>query len=101
MAVGLAQFRNRVFPTIPVPTDEPKSLRASIEALKRIVEMLIGADPKALDGSQHSRYAPHVFVQDTVPTALHPGDLWLSTLPSNYTFNIWTGAEWRLLLALP
>lgn len=94
------QMQAPVFPTIPVPTDDPKSLRATVEALKVTVEILAGNDTKSRDGTQINRFSQHCYVQPTEPKALHAGDTWLCT-NHNWTFSIWTGSEWRLLVTVP
>ena len=76
-----------VYPSIPVPSDEPGALLEAVQALKQTVEMLTGQDIGA------AKFAPHVFVQPEVPEALHVGDLWLCTSVS-YTFNVWDGFHW-------
>lgn len=88
------------FPTIPVPEANPESLHKTCLALKQAVEMLTGNDPKSRSGDQANRFAPHVFVQPTTPTALHEGDLWLCEGPS-FTFNIWTKNGWMVIATLP
>jgi hypothetical protein len=88
------------FPTIPEPGIDVDSLQKSVLALKRAVEMLTGSDTKAIDGTLHNRFAPHVFVQDFAPTALHTGDLWLC-VGGSYTFNIWDGTRWLVIATLP
>jgi hypothetical protein len=89
-----------MFPSIPVPENNPESLHRTCLALKKAVEMLTGADSKSRDGSSSDRFANHVFVGTDVPEALHVGDLWLATGQS-YTFNIWNGTDWLLVATLP
>jgi hypothetical protein len=85
-----------MFPTIPTPDAEVKSLQRSVEALKRVVEMLTGTDTKSVDGTSSNRFASHVFVQRTEPVAIHLGDLWLCTA-GNASFNIWDGTNWVVI----
>ena len=75
------------FPSIPVPTDDPKSLLESVNALKQTVEMLTGQDTTT------DKSAAHTFVQASAPVALHVGDMWLCT-STVYSFNIWDGFNW-------
>jgi hypothetical protein len=99
--VGIPESRTAPkFPTIPVPEANPESLHKTCLALKQVVEMLTGGDAKSRDGTQADRFAPHVFVQSTTPTALHEGDMWLYT-GSTYTFNVWSGGKWLVIATLP
>jgi hypothetical protein len=88
------------FPSIPVPDAEVKSLRESVMTLKKCVDMLTGSDGLSRDGVGADRFAPHVFITPDLPTALHDGDLWLCT-GVTWTFNIWDGTDWILLLTVP
>jgi len=82
-----------LWPTIPVPTEDLKSLNASVLALKQVAEMLTGQD-------QMQKFAPHTFVQADTPVALHDGDFWLCT-GKTYSFNIWDGNKWLKIADLP
>jgi hypothetical protein len=82
-----------VFPSIPVPTADPPALLEAVLALKQTVEMLTGQD-------QSDKFAPHVFVQDAMPEALHTGDLWLCTVATNSSFNVWSGTKWLKIAAV-
>lgn len=88
------------FPPIPVPGADLLSLHNTCLALKQCVEMLAGNDAKSRDGSTANRYASHIFVQATEPTALHEGDLWLCD-SATFTLSIWRQNKWLLLLTLP
>lgn len=85
-----------VFPSIPQPDAEVKSLQKSVEALKRVVEMLTNTDSRSVDGSSSNRFAAHTFVQRTQPTAINTGDFWLCTA-GTASFNIWDGTNWVLI----
>ena len=90
------------FPSIPVPKGNFNSMLETILTLKRTVEMLTGQDPASPNGNQREFFAPHVFVQQGTPEALHVGDLWLAQQKS-WSFNIWTGNEWLKIadIAMP
>lgn len=75
-----------IFPSIPIPTEDPKALLETCLTMKRTLEMLTGQD-------QGETFAPHVFVQADVPVAHNVGDLWLCTALTQ-SFNCWTGAAW-------
>jgi hypothetical protein len=101
MAVGVSSTKPlQKFPTIPVPENNLESLFRTVTALKQAVEMLTGGDNRSMTGDSANRFAPHVFIQSTTPVALHPGDLWLCT-GNNWTFNIWDGNEWLVLVTVP
>jgi hypothetical protein len=80
------------FPTIPVPTEDPKALLETCNALKRAIEMLVVSG---------DRVAAHVFVQPDMPDALHIGDLWFCTSASNPSFNVWSADKWIKLSTVP
>lgn len=80
------------YPSIPVPTEDPKALLETCNALKRTVEMLVGSGDTA---------AAHVFVQDDMPDALHTGDLWFCTSAVNPSFNVWSADKWIKLSTVP
>ena len=79
--------------SIPVPTDDPKSLLETCLTMKRILEELTGQG-----NTEHC--APHVYVQADVPDGEHKGDLWLHT-GANASFNIWNGHQWILVASVP
>ena len=74
------------FPTIPVPTEDPKALLETCLTMKRTLEMLTGED-------QGGTYAVHTFVQADTPEAIHLGDFWLCTA-KDMSLNTWTGLQW-------
>jgi hypothetical protein len=76
-----------VYPSIPVPTDDPKALLEAVLALKQTVEMLTGQDIAS------DKLAPHVFVQPDPPQAWSVGDMWLCTA-AVYSFSVWDGFHW-------
>jgi len=78
------------FPSIPVPTDDPKSLLETVLAIKQTVDALTGQD-------NSERFANHVFVDHETPTAIHKGDIWLYE-GERFSLNIWNGVRWILIV---
>jgi hypothetical protein len=79
-------------PSIPMPTEDPASLRAAILALKQVVEAMAGTttvDPQ-----------PNMFVSNKQPTARKKGDFWITEYPS-ITLSYWNGSTWVLLATAP
>lgn len=76
-----------VYPSIPDPTPTVESLAESVRTLKMAVELLTG---QRAGGS-----AAHTFAQETTPTALQVGDLWV--IPSTGVASYWDGANWLAL----
>lgn len=79
-------------PSIPVPTEDPASLRGAIMALKQAVEIMAGSsgtDPQ-----------PNMYVSNTQPTARKKGDLWIVEYPS-IKVSYWNGSAWVVLAVAP
>lgn len=78
---------SNIYPSIPDPTATVESLAESVRTLKMAVELLTG---QRSGGS-----AAHTFTQETTPTALQTGDMWI--VPSTGTVNYWNGSSWMVL----
>jgi hypothetical protein len=84
------------FPEIPTPVATPDSLLRSMTAVISTLQMLTGTGPVSQSGAQTNRNMTHTFVQDTQPTAINPGDLWVCKSPKT-SLSCWDGATWVLL----
>lgn len=88
------------FPQIPMPDATNESMQRALSAVISTLSMLTGTDPKSQSGTQANANSVHTFVQDTMPTALNPGDFWLTQSPK-VTLSCWTGDRWSHLLDAP
>jgi hypothetical protein len=75
------------FPSIPMPTDDPRALYNTCMVLKQAVEDLQGAN-------RSTGYAARMFVQDTPPDIIRDGDFWMTTGTST-TLSLSIGGVWR------
>jgi len=76
----------QVYPAIPDPNPDITSLTETVRALKQAVE--------ALTGQSKTGGAAHVFTQDTVPTAIAVGDIWIEGPIGAGTMRYWNGTQW-------
>lgn len=75
---------SNVYPSIPDPQPTLESLSESVRMLKLAVEVLTG--------QRSGGAASHHFVQETAPTAIAKGDLWI--IPSTSLVRYWNGSLW-------
>lgn len=92
MAGSVASGVTPQVPSIPTPTEDPKSLRSAVMALKQAVEILAG--------SSGVEPQPNMYVSNSMPTARKKGDLWIVEYPS-ISVSYWNGSTWVLLATAP
>lgn len=76
-----------VYPAIPDPTPTVESLAESVRVLKMAVELLTA--------QRAGGAAAHIFLQETAPTPIQAGDLWI--VPSTSLIRYWNGLNWLKL----
>lgn len=74
-------------PAIPFPEPTMPSVLATLVSLKGAVEMLLG--------TRMNTPSNRVYIQDTEPTGMAGGDLWITVQPKS-TISFWTGAAWQV-----
>ena len=80
------------YPSIPEFTDDPRSVAATVRALKEAVELLTGQRQGPSLG------APAIYVQEPMPSkdqrgvVFGPGDLWIN--PTTRKIAYWMSGEW-------
>lgn len=72
-------------PSIPEPKEDLKSVFATVQTLKQVVEILVGVRGEGK--------AARVYLQDKPPGDVRVGDLWV-TPEGNYRTLIWIGSDW-------
>lgn len=76
-----------VYPAIPDPTPTVESLAETVRVMKVAVDLLTG--------QRTGGTAAHTFTQETTPTALTTGDLWI--VPSTGAVSYWDGSGWLVV----
>lgn len=78
------------FPQIPKPEASVDSLLRAMQPVISTLQMITGTEAKSRSGDKADRHMAHVFVQNTPPTALNVGDIWINDGKGSY----WDGTAW-------
>lgn len=78
---------NQIFTSIPDPIPDLNALVDVVKRLKTNVDLLTGAKGVS--------FSNKVFVQDSVPTPLNTGDIWV--VKENFKMFAWDGTAWIAL----